>query len=144
MPRKNATATRGKPFEQGNPGRPRGARHKVTLAIEEMMEGEAEVLTRKAIDLAKGGDIVALRLCLDRLAPARKDSPIAFALPPIATAQDALGASAALLVAVAAGEVTPDEGARVMSLLESHRRLVETGDHELRLKALEEKAGAQP
>ncbi|WP_070152571.1 DUF5681 domain-containing protein [Sphingobium phenoxybenzoativorans] len=130
------------PGQSGNPaGKPKGARHKVTLAIEELMEGEAEVLTRKAIELAKGGDIVALRLCLDRIAPARKDSPIAFDLPAIASAQDALGASAALLAAVAAGEVTPIEAGAVMGLLESHRRLVETGDHEARLTALEERSG---
>jgi hypothetical protein len=64
-PRKNASKTRGKPFQPGNPGRPKGARHKTTLAIETLLEGEAETLTRKAIEMAKGGDITALRLCLE-------------------------------------------------------------------------------
>ena len=58
-PRKNASKTRGKPFQPGNPGRPKGARHKTTLAIETLLEGEAETLTRKAIEMAKGGDMTA-------------------------------------------------------------------------------------
>ena len=34
-----------------------------------------ESLTQKAIDLALGGDMAALRLCLDRILPPRKDRP---------------------------------------------------------------------
>ena len=63
--RKNAGNTRGKPFERGNPGKPKGARHRVTLAAETLLEGEAEAITRKAIELAKAGDGPALRLCMD-------------------------------------------------------------------------------
>jgi len=32
------------------------------------LEGEAEALTRKAVELALEGDVTALRLCLDRIA----------------------------------------------------------------------------
>jgi hypothetical protein len=53
-------------------GKPKGTRHKATLAAETLLEGEAEALTRKAIELALKGDIAALRLCLDRIIPARK------------------------------------------------------------------------
>lgn len=132
---------RGKPFapgQSGNPsGRPVGARHKTTLAIEALLEGQHEALTQKAIDKALEGDTVALRLCLDRIAPPRKDAPISFALPPITTAGDTVLASSALLEAVAAGDVTPDEAGRVMALLTSHKSLVEAGDLERRIEALE-------
>ncbi|MXO50127.1 hypothetical protein GRI42_02265 [Erythrobacter gaetbuli] len=104
-----------------------------------MLEGEHEALTRKAIDKALEGDVTALRLCLDRIAPARRDAPVSFVLPPIASAEDAVKASSAILAAVAAGEVTPDEGARVMSLLTAHKALVETCDLETRIAALEAK-----
>jgi hypothetical protein len=126
-------------FAPGNAlgGSKAGSRHKTTLAIEALLEGEHEKLTRKAIDKALEGDTVALRLCLDRLAPARKDVPISFALPPIVTAADTVTASASLLAAVAGGEVTPDEAGRVMALLTSHKALVETGDLERRIEALE-------
>ena len=70
----------------GNPmGRPRGARHRSTLAVEALLDGEAEGLTRKAIEVAMEGDVTALRLCLDRLAPARKDATVSFQLPRMET-----------------------------------------------------------
>jgi hypothetical protein len=135
--RKNETTTRGKPFAPGNPGRPRGARHKTTLAIEALLEGEADALTRKAIDMALTGDGPALRLCLDRLAPPRRDTPISIELPAVKSAEDAVAASTAVLAAVSAGEITPDEAGRVMALLTAHRAIVEAGDHERRLAELE-------
>jgi hypothetical protein len=55
------------------------------------------------------------------------------------SASDAVAASAALLAAVAEGAVTPREAAPVMALLVSHKLLVETGDLESRIAALEEK-----
>src|SRR3954463_11789814 len=80
------------PFQKGqsgNPrGRPPGARNRATQAIEALLDGEAETITRKAVELAKAGDTVALRLCLDRLAPVRKDRPVTFALPRIETTAD--------------------------------------------------------
>lgn len=125
----------------GNPaGRPRGARHKTTIAIEALLEGEAEGLTRKAIEMAKAGDTVALRLCLDRLAPPRKDAPVALDLPPVRSAADAVEASVSVLSAVAAGEITPDEAGRVMALLAAHKGIVEAGDLEARITALEARA----
>ena len=74
--------------QSGNPsGRPRGARNKTTLAVEALLDGEAEVLTRKAVERAKEGDSVALRLCLERILPPRKDRPVSFALPKIESAR---------------------------------------------------------
>lgn len=126
-------------FAQGNSygGRTPGSRNKVTRAIEALLEGQHEELTQAAITKALEGDTTAMRLCLDRIAPARKDAPIIFALPPIKSADDALVASSALLAAVAGGEVTPDEAGRVMALLTAHRSLVETSDLEARILALE-------
>lgn len=77
------------PGQSGNPaGRPKGSRNHTTRAVEALLDGEAEALTRKAIQLAQDGDTVALRLCLDRLLPVRKDRPITFDLPPIETTDD--------------------------------------------------------
>lgn len=124
----------------GNPtGKPKGARHRVTRAIEELLEGQHEALTKKAIELALAGDGPALRLCLDRLAPPRKDAPISITLPSVRSIEDAVDASATLLAAVAAGDVTPDEAGRVMALLTGHRQIIETGELERRIAVLEGK-----
>jgi len=128
------------PGKSGNPaGKPKGARNKTTLAIEALLEGDAEAIAHKAIEMAKGGDATAIRMCLDRLAPPRKDAAVCFSLPPIKTIADTVEASSSLLAAIADGDVTPDEGGRIMSLLTSHKVLVETGEFERRLEALEAK-----
>jgi hypothetical protein len=120
--------------KSGNPtGRPPGSRNKTTLAVDALLDGEAETLTRKAIEKAKDGDIAALRLCLDRIAPVRKDRPVTFSLPPIAGAADAAKASAALMAAVSAGEITPSEAAEIGRLLETYVRTLEITELEERL-----------
>lgn len=127
-------------FAAGNPGRPKGARHKTTLAVEALLEGEAEALTRRAIELAKDGDMSALRLCIERIAPARKDTPVQFDLPPITSAREASDAASAILSAVSNGDISPQEGASVMGLVESFRRTLETTELEERVAALEAEA----
>ena len=140
MSRINAKKPRGRSFAPGNPGKPHGARHRVTRAVEVLMEGEHEKLTRIAIDKALEGDTAALRLCLDRIARPRRDAPISFELPPVRSAAEAAEASASLLASVAKGEVTPDEAGRVMALLESHKSIMAAGDLDRRIAALEEAA----
>ena len=131
----------GRRFEKGksaNPkGRPKGSRSRAHLTLDAILEGEAEAITRKAIELAKGGDTVALRMCLDRLCPPRRDRHVPFALPLVETAEDAVKASTALVAAVAAGELTPSEAADLGKLVESVVRGIELTDVQARLARLE-------
>src|ERR1700752_4197332 len=92
-------------------GRPKGARNRVTVAIEALLDGEAERLTRKAVELALGGDTVALKLCLDRICPTRRDRYVSFPLPPITSVRDAADIMGAVAEAVGAGNITPSEAA---------------------------------
>jgi hypothetical protein len=124
-------------FAKGNPGRPRGARHKATQAVLALLDGEAEALTRQAVKLALDGETTALRLCLERIAPPRRDAPVRFELPRMETARDAAKAAGAVLEAVASGDLTPTEGTHVMALVEGFRRTLETSEIEGRVAALE-------
>jgi hypothetical protein len=124
-------------FGVGNAGKPRGTRHKATQAVLRLLEGEGEALTRRAIEMALRGDSVALRLCLDRIAPPRKDSPVTFPLPRMTSAHDAAQTAAAVLQAVSEGDLTPTEGAQVMGLVDSFRRTLEVSELEARVAALE-------
>jgi hypothetical protein len=135
--RKNAKTTRGRPFQKGNPGRPKGSRNATTLALEALLDGQAEALTQKAIRLALDGDMTALRICIDRILPPRKDRPITFSLPPISCASDAAKASASLVAAVSSGEITPSEAAEIGRLLETYVRTLEITELEQRLNKLE-------
>ena len=87
--------------------------------------------------MALAGDSVALRLCLERIAPPRKDSPVTFPLPRMATAHDAAQAAGAVLEAVSLGELTPAEGAAIMGLVDAFRRTLEVTALEARVAALE-------
>jgi hypothetical protein len=139
--RKNAENTRGKPFQPGNPGRPKGSRNRATLALEALLDGEAEALTRKAVEMAMGGDTTAMRLVLDRIVPPRKDRPVMFLLPKLETAGDAVKATAALVEAVSVGDLTPGEAAELSKLVEGFTKAVELHEIQQRLDKLEAAQG---
>ncbi|MDI6528805.1 DUF5681 domain-containing protein [Pseudomonas otitidis] len=109
------------PGNSGGAGRPKGSRNKVTLACEELLEGEGEKLTRKAIDLALSGDTTALKLCIDRIIPPRKGRPL-----PKLERQEGENPVETLLRAVLDGHVTPEEGRDVVSMVESAARVAAT------------------
>jgi Family of unknown function (DUF5681) len=134
--------TRFKKGQSGNPkGRPKGSRHKTTLAIEALLDGEGEEITRKAIEKAKEGDMAAIRVCLDRIAPPRKDRHIEFALPEMQKASDAATSSAAIMDAVSSGELTPSEAGEILKIVESYARTLQASDFEERLERLERDKG---
>jgi len=133
---KNGRNTAGQ-FSTGNSGRPKGSRNKATIAIESLLQGQAEALTQTAVTKALEGDSVALRLCIERIAPAPKDQPVSFSLPKMNNAMDASGAAGSVLTAVSIGELTPIEATRVMGLIGSYRRVLELTEIEERLSALE-------
>jgi Family of unknown function (DUF5681) len=139
---KTVPKQRGRPFargKSGNPtGRPKGARNRVTAAVEALLDVEAENITRMAISKAMEGDLTAVRLCLDRIAPPRKDRPVSFALPKIETAEDSLKASSAILAACADGTLSPGE-AEVMALISAHVRTLEVTELDRRIAALEQR-----
>lgn len=128
------------PGQSGNPnGRPKGAKNATTLAAEALLDGEAETITRKCVELAKGGDMAAIRLCLERIVPPRKSRPVYIDLPDIEEPSDLLAAMQAVLRSVASGETAPDDANTVMALLEQTRRAQDLVDIDARLTALEDK-----
>ena len=104
--------------QSGNPrGRPAGSRNGATLACEALLEGQAEALTQKAVAMALAGDTVALKICIDRIFPPRKDRPVAFPLPPINTARDAADVMSSVMNAVATGQLTPADASEISKVV---------------------------
>ena len=135
-----AEATQFKPGQSGNPaGRPKGSRHKTTLAIEALIDGDAEAIAKVAIEKAKAGDAGLIRALLDRVSPL-KDRHIPFALPEMNTAADAVKAAAAIAQAVAAGELTPGEASDLSDFVANYAKAIEINDIEARIRKLEEGA----
>ena len=133
---KNGRNTAGQ-FTEGNCDRPKGSRNKATIAIESLLQSQAEALTQTAVKKALEGDSMALRLCMERIAPAPKDQPVSFGLPKMHNALDASEAAGTVLTAVSMGELTPIEATRIMGLIDCYRRTLELTEIEERLRALE-------
>jgi hypothetical protein len=141
MAENTAGKQRGRPFprgKSGNPrGKPKGARHKTTLLAEKLMSDDAEAVVRAVVEAAKGGDMTAARIILDRIAPVRKGRPVQFDLPSIETPSDLVPTMAAVVSAMSSGELTPDEASTVAGVIEIKRRMLETIEIERRIAALE-------
>jgi hypothetical protein len=124
--------------KSGNPsGKPKGSRNKTTLAIQELLDGEAEAITRKVIELAKEGDSAAIRLVMERILPARKDNPVTFTIPEINKLDDIVAIVGSVINAVASGEITPSEGQAITAMVEHLRHNIETLQLQQKLEHLE-------
>ena len=131
---------RGRPFEKGRSGNPagrrRGSRNKATLAAAALLAGESEALTRKAVEMALGGDPTAMRLCMELVLPPCRERTVKFSLPPIEAArtgqscgpspQDVSLAMDAVTSALARGEITPGEAETIAGVVDTFVRAIET------------------
>jgi hypothetical protein len=131
--------------QSGNPaGKKPGTRHKATLAAQELLEGDLQAITRVCIDKAKGGNLVACKLILDKLIPNRRERAIDLQLPKLGGTAEIPQALADALEAVAQGKITPGEGQTVAAMLEIYRKSLETTDLLARIMALEKKINQRP
>lgn len=135
---KKLVDTRFKKGQSGNPaGRPKGSFNKTTLAAQALLDGEAETLTSMAIQYALDGDTAALKLCLERIIPAKKDRPVSLSLPALKSPKDSTLAMASILEAVSSGEITPREGERLSNIVEASNKCYELQELDERIARLE-------
>lgn len=126
-----------RPGESGNPaGRPKGSRNRASRLAAELLDGDAEAIVRRVISLAKEGNAIALKLCIERLVP-RAGRTVEIDLPTMQKAGDIAAAVQAVIEAAARGDLTIEEAERFMVLLEVQRRALETEDLAVRVEALE-------
>jgi hypothetical protein len=128
------------PGVSGNPaGKPLGARARATRLAEKLMAGDAEAVVLAVIEAAKGGDMTAAKIILDRIVPPCRGRPVRLDLPPIVSAADLVRALAAIADAMARGVLSAEEAQAAAAVLEHHRKAVETFDLERRMAAIEAK-----
>jgi hypothetical protein len=128
---------RGRPFPNWNGGRPPGSKNQNTLILEALSHGDKEQLVRKALELAKAGDVSMLKFFLNRILP--RERPIRIDLPKMQFADDAVEALGAIVRAVSEGSITPGEGADLANLVNSYARAIDIADLVQRVDALEAK-----
>jgi predicted ArsR family transcriptional regulator len=118
-----ARTTRGRPFAEGNSGRPRGSRNKSTQ-MAAALEDEAPALLRKAIEIARDdGDKDMLKFLLGRVLP--KERPIRWAPP---TDADTKACHERIAEVLATGEITVSEAVALTNLVESRARSLANHD----------------
>jgi hypothetical protein len=110
--------------------------------MQNLLTERAEAIGRKMIELAERGDIAAIRLCVDRLAPVRKDEPVAVDLPSLEKPADSVAAAATIVAAVAAGDLTPAEAADLAKVVDIYVRTLDSKGFDERLTELEVAAGS--
>jgi hypothetical protein len=140
-------------FQKGQlpgPGRPPGSPNKSTLLLDQLASEATETIVRTVQEKAEKGDMYAAALLLARTWPRRRGRPVHLDLPSVADTGGLVVAQAAVVAAMAKGEISPEEASAVAGVLETQRRAIETNDHELRIQELEgqaksgKDAGADP
>jgi hypothetical protein len=130
-------------FQPGNTigkGRAVGSRNNVTVAAENLIQGESEALSRKLIELALAGNVPCLKTAIERIVPVCKSRPISLPdMPKIDSVADASELTAYVIDAIAEGKVSPVEGEIISRACERHLKALEVRDLEARLSALEGK-----
>jgi hypothetical protein len=123
----------------GNPkGRPVGSRHEALKLLDQMGSENAAAVMRTLLKKAlEDEDMRALEVMASRLWPAWKGRPVKFDLGRLETAQDSADAAAAVLREVAAGQLSPEEGAAIAGLLAAHRDATLVAEMAERLERLE-------
>ena len=119
-------------------GRPDECVYHARLAFAGGLDGEAEALVRKVVQLALEGDLTCLRICIERLVPPKKDAPIEVDIPEVSSIADIPKLFSALTAKIRAG-VTPSEARTVMDLAEGVHKTLAIAELEQRYTAMEEK-----
>lgn len=126
----------------GGPGRPRGAVHSAASALDQLAAEASTELIKVGIELARAGNLEALKMMMARIWPQRRGRLLDIGAPDVREMPDMAAAATRIAHLVMQGSLTPQEGREVSALLETERRMIETWDHAKRIKALEE-ASAQ-
>ncbi len=125
---------RGRPFQKGNPGRKPGSKNKATLLTTGLAGDTGEELLRKAIEMAKGGNVAMMKFLLDRILP--KERSIQLELPRLDFAHDSVDAMAEIINAVSSGRISPREAADVAQLISAFTRAIDVTDAQLQIDQL--------
>jgi len=123
----------------GNPnGRPKGSRNKATIAAYTLLEGEADNITRKLVDEALEGNLMAIKLCMDRIAAPVKHIPIKpLDLPTLTDAASIPLFYERLNDLLSNGELSLDELSGLNNMVSAFSRSIDLAELEQRITAIE-------
>ncbi|WP_174624635.1 DUF5681 domain-containing protein [Candidatus Methylobacter favarea] len=127
------TTPKFKPGVSGNPkGRPKD-KTPATLLRKSIM-GDMPAILNTLVELAKGGDVQAAKVLLDRVCPALKPQAMPICLPVNGTLAEQGGE---IIKATLSGQIPPDLGSQLITALAHQAKILETNDIIRRLERLE-------
>ena len=128
-----------KPGKSGNPkGKPKGARDRRSV-WREKLGGELDAILERVVAAAKAGDMQAISLILSRTCPPLRPRGEPVPLPALGKAKSFSELARAILAAIAAGDLSPDQGSDLLGALVSATKIVESDELAARLTALEQR-----
>ncbi|MCG8016833.1 MAG: DUF5681 domain-containing protein [Candidatus Thiodiazotropha sp. 'RUGA'] len=126
-------------FKPGQSGNPKG-RRKGSSKVSELrakLEPHADDLIQTAVNMALGGDLQALKLCLERLLPPLRPQAETVKLSALTKAESLSDMGEAILQAIAAGELPPDVGRDLLTAIAAQMQITEGDELQKRLESLE-------
>lgn len=131
-------------FQKGQSGNPAGrkpgtktARTKLVEALDADLPDLLDATKQKALE----GDMVAMRLLLERALPVRRQACEPIDLPAMKSATNLTEKAGAVLDAIASGEIPPDVGAQLMTAISTTARVAELDALTDRIREVEERLG---
>lgn len=132
-------------FQKGRSGNPTGKKPGTKdrrTELRELLKPRAPELLAMIVEQALAGDMTAAKLVLDRVCPPVKatSEPVKLELPKGATLSEQ---AQAVMDSAMSGELTTDEAAGLMAVLQGQLRIKEQDELERRLTALEQAQGGK-
>lgn len=125
--------------QSGNPkGRPPGV--SAITKMRESLSGDVPAILAGLVEAAKGGDVQAARLILERVLPPLKgvEQPVTLSLP---EGGNLTAKADAVLCAAAVGELAPGQASQLISALGAMAKITEIDDLNARITVLENARG---
>jgi hypothetical protein len=125
------------PFIKGTSGNAKGrpsaniSANKLRKSINEDMPD----ILNKLIELAKGGDVQAIKLVLERVCPALKPQAVPINLPFV---ESLAGQGNEIIRATMQGKIPPDLGSQLITALANQAKVIEIDELTKRIEVLEQ------
>jgi hypothetical protein len=122
-------------FEKGKSGNAKGRPKSMTATLlRQAINDDMPDILNKLIELAKGGDVQAIKLVLERVCPALKPQTVPISLP---VSDSLAGQGNEIIRATMTGKIPSDIGSQLITALANQAKIIEIDELTKRIEALE-------